>query len=118
MFNVRAVKRYQIRVEKLKVFLRYVVDPGYQNSVGEITRIHQNEVMENIWQKSNLWIKFPFSNEEIREALHLWQQVCSFPAAAGVLDCTHVRIRKHYQFRNVYINPKGYRNPNILQETR
>lgn len=59
----------------MKVFLSYIADPVSQNGVGEITGIHQStvsktiaEVMNKIWQKANLWIKFPSSNEEICEA--------------------------------------------------
>lgn len=106
--------------QKMKVFLLYVADPGYQNSVGEIIGIHQStvsktvaEVIEKIWQKANLWIKFPSSNEEIREAQRLWQQIHTFPAAVGVLDCTHVHIRKPSQFGDEYINRKGFASINV-----
>nr|CAI5826359.1 unnamed protein product [Callosobruchus analis] len=66
--------------------------------------------MEKFLQKAHLWIKFPSTNEEICEAQHLWQQVYTFPAAIGLLDCTHVRISKPAQFGDEYINRKGFAN--------
>nr|CAI5839659.1 unnamed protein product [Callosobruchus analis] len=56
-------------------------------------------------QKAHLWIKFPSTNDEIR-AQHLWQQIYTFSAVIGVLDCTHVRISKPVQFGDAYINKK------------
>nr|CAH7714155.1 unnamed protein product [Callosobruchus chinensis] len=104
----------------MKVFLRYIADPGYQNGVGEIIGIHQStvsktiaKVMDKILQKANLWIKFPSSNEEIHEAQRLWQQVYTFLVAIGVLDCTHVRIRKPSEFGDEYINRKRFASINV-----
>ncbi|XP_030762163.1 putative nuclease HARBI1 [Sitophilus oryzae] len=64
--------------------------------------------MNTILQKANLWIKFPSSIEEIREAQRLGQQVYSFPSAIGDMDCTHVRIPKPSEFGDEYINRKGF----------
>nr|CAI5866044.1 unnamed protein product [Callosobruchus analis] len=36
-----------------------------------------------------------------------------FPAAIGVLDCTHVRISKPIQFGDKYINRKGFASINV-----
>nr|CAI5833961.1 unnamed protein product [Callosobruchus analis] len=55
----------------------------------------------------------PSTKDEIREAQHLWQHVYTFPAATGVLDCTHVRISKLAQFEDEYINRKGFTSINV-----
>ncbi|KAI4469891.1 hypothetical protein MML48_1g01255 [Holotrichia oblita] len=106
--------------QKMKEFLRYIADQACENGVGEITGIHQStasktiaEVMNKIWQKANLWIKFPSSNEEIYETQHVY----TFPAAVGLLDCTHVLIRKPSQFGDEYINRKDFVSINV-QATR
>nr|CAI5839259.1 unnamed protein product [Callosobruchus analis] len=106
--------------QKIKVFLLYIADPGHQNSVAEIIGSHQStlsktiaKVIEKILQKAHLWIKFPYTNDEIREAQHLWQHVYTFPAAIGVLDCTHVRISKPAQFGGEYINRKSFASVNV-----
>nr|CAI5869898.1 unnamed protein product [Callosobruchus analis] len=69
--------------------------------------------MERSLEKAHRWIKFPSTNDEIREAQHLWQQIYSFPAAIGVLDCTHVCISKPAQFGDEYINWKGFASINV-----
>nr|CAI5851609.1 unnamed protein product [Callosobruchus analis] len=69
--------------------------------------------MEKNLQKAHLWIKFLSTNDEIREAQHLWQQVYMFPAAIGVVDCTHGRISKPGQFGDEYINMKGIASINV-----
>nr|CAI5844113.1 unnamed protein product [Callosobruchus analis] len=64
-------------------------------------------------QKTHLWISFPSTNDVIREAQHLWQQVHTFPVAIGVLDCTHVQISKPAQFGGEYKNRKGFASINV-----
>lgn len=106
--------------QKMKVFLRYVSDPGYQNSVAEVIGIKQStvsktiaDVKNRILTKANVWIKFPTSNEEIREAKQLWQEHYDFPGVIGVVDCTHVRIPKPSDYGDEYINRKGFASINV-----
>ena len=54
--------------EKMRTYLRYVADPGFQNGIGEEMGIHQTivckvngDVMQKIVNKANLWIIFPKS---------------------------------------------------------
>ena len=61
--------------ERMKAFLRYVEDPGFQNGIGEKMGIHQSsaskvigDVMQNIIDKAHLWIKSPKSENEMRAA--------------------------------------------------
>nr|CAI5823805.1 unnamed protein product [Callosobruchus analis] len=44
---------------------------------------------------------------------HLWQQVYTFSAAIGVLDCTHVPISKPDQFGDKCINRKCFARINV-----
>lgn len=106
--------------DKLKIFLRYMADPGFQSGVGEDIGVHQTtvskiltEVMDKILQKSKIWIKFPQSAEEMRQAKLEWQEKYTFPAAIGVLDCTHVRIKKPSRHGDEYINRKNYPSINV-----
>lgn len=88
-------------VAKMKIFLRVVSDPGYQNSVAEECGVHQTtvskiytSVMNSFLNKTKIWIRFPTSAEEIAEAKQQWSQRNEFPNNIGVIDCTHVRIPK------------------------
>nr|CAI5826498.1 unnamed protein product [Callosobruchus analis] len=71
--------------------------------------------MEKVLQNAHLYIKFPSTSDEIGEAQHLWQQEYMFPAAIGVLDCTHVRISKPPQFgyEYIYIYRKCFASINV-----
>lgn len=88
-------------VEKMRTFLRYVGDPGFQVGVGEDIGIHQTTVSQTVWEvccrivsKNNDWIKFPKDLPEIGEAKQLWQRKYTFPNVIGILDCTHIQIKK------------------------
>lgn len=76
--------------QKMKIFLRYMADPGYQNSVGEVVGVKQSTVSKTIVEmsrkiiaKSRLWVKFPSSNEDIREAKQQWKEKYSFRGTIG-----------------------------------
>nr|CAI5866527.1 unnamed protein product [Callosobruchus analis] len=99
----------------MKIFLRQLSDPGFQNSVGEELGVHRNivckaytSVMDAVFEKASIFIKCPKSAEAVVEAKQLWQQVHTFPAAIGFLNCTHVRISMPTQFGDEYINRKYF----------
>lgn len=103
--------------DKMKIFLRYVADPGFQVGVGEDIGVHQstisrtvNFVASKISEKSHLWIKFP---EDINHAKTKWRRRFSFPSAIGALDFMHVRITKPHVHGDEYINRKGFPSINI-----
>lgn len=105
---------------KMKVFLRQLSDPGYQNSVAEELGVHQTtvcktytSVLNTVVEKANIFIKFPTSAEAVVEAKRLWSDRYRFPNAIGVIDCTHVRIPKFQEFGDEYINRKGYPSINV-----
>lgn len=107
-------------INKMKIFLRQVSDPGFQNSVGEELGVHQTtvcktytSVLDAVLEKANIFIKFPRSAEAIVEAKRLWSERYRFPNAIGVIDCTHVRIPKFQEFGDEYINRKGYPSINV-----
>lgn len=106
--------------QKMKIFLRYVADPGFQSGIAEEMGIHQttvsktvNSVSKKIMEKADLWIKFPSSTHDITVAKNEWLQKCKFPSAIGVIDCTHVRIPKPVRFGDEYINRKGFASINV-----
>nr|CAI5866529.1 unnamed protein product [Callosobruchus analis] len=81
----------------MKIFLRQLSDPGFQNSVGEELGVHRNivckaytSVMDAVFEKASIFIKCPKSAEAVVEAKQLW-----FPSCIGVIDCTLVRIPKN-----------------------
>lgn len=105
---------------KMKVFLRQLADPGFQNSVGEELGVHQTtvcktftSVLNAVLEKANIFIKFPRSVEAVVEAKRLWSERYRFPNAVGAIDCTHVRIPKFQEFGDEYINRKGYPSINV-----
>ncbi|CAA9998988.1 unnamed protein product [Nesidiocoris tenuis] len=61
--------------QKMKTFLRYLADPGFQVGVGEDVGVHQSTVSRTvefvsnkIVEKADLWIKFPRNQEAIEES--------------------------------------------------
>lgn len=107
--------------QRMQVFLRYMADPGFQSGLGEEMNIHQSTVSktvkyvsEKIIEKANLWIKFPSSPHQIRNAKQSWQNRFRFPTCIGALDCTHVRIQKPGPpHGDEYVNRKNFASINV-----
>lgn len=60
--------------ERMRVFLRYIGDPGFLSGVAEDIGINRttvnktiSQVMTAVLQKKHLWIKFPTSEQEMNE---------------------------------------------------
>jgi hypothetical protein len=107
-------------VDKLKIFLRCVGDPGFQTGVAEDIGIHQTtvskiivEIMDKILPKASTWIKFAQTEAKIQNAKREWLDKYNFPAAIGVIDCTHIRIVKPSVHGDEYINRKGFPSINV-----
>jgi hypothetical protein len=107
-------------VDKLKIFLRCVGDTGFQTGVAEDIGIHQTtvskiivEIMDKILPKASTWIKFAQTEAEIQNAKREWLDKYNFPAAIGVIDCTHIRIVKPSVHGDEYINRKGFPSINV-----
>lgn len=105
---------------KMKIFLRYVADPGFQNGIGEELGVEQStvsrtvsSVMSRIVEQAPQWIKFPTNENEVIHAKETWLDKYNFPTAVGVLDCTHVRIPKPQHHGDEYINRKGWPSINV-----
>lgn len=71
---------------KMCVFLRYVSDTGLQSGVAEDIGIHRTtamktiiQVMNAILQKSDAWIKFPSTINEMQNEIISWQEKYTFP---------------------------------------
>ncbi|XP_062537849.1 putative nuclease HARBI1 [Armigeres subalbatus] len=101
-------------VQKMKCFLRYVGDPGFQVGVGEDLGVHQTTVCKTIWsvcnaivERSDEWIHFPSLPTELEHAKKMWQSKYKFPSAIGAIDCTHVLIKRPGKKTNIF---------NILQD--
>ncbi|KAG5897320.1 hypothetical protein JTB14_022059 [Gonioctena quinquepunctata] len=87
---------------KMKIYLRYMADPGFQIGVAEDIGVCQATVSNavryvcpKIVEKADVWVKFSASFDAINTAKHLWIQKYEFPTAIG----DHMRIKK-----NVHIN--------------
>ena len=83
----------------MKVFLRYVADPGVQYGIGEEMEIHQSsvrkvigDVLQNIVDKAHFWIKSPKSENEMRLAQEKWQQICYW----GLYSRANSKIEKSW----------------------
>lgn len=106
--------------QKMKIFVRYLADPGFQVGVGEDTGVHQSSVSRTvdfvsrkIVEKVDLWIKFPRNQREIEESQQVWQRSKAFPLAIGALDCTHIKISKPKIHGDEYVNRKGVPSINV-----
>lgn len=107
-------------VQKMKVVLRYMADPGFQSGIGEELGCTQPTVsrivattLDLIVDKANEWIKFPSTENEVMEAKVKWAASKNFPTAIGAIDCTHVEIEKPRQFGDEYVNRKNYASINV-----
>jgi len=86
---------------KMKIFLRYMGDPGFQIGVGENIGVSQPTVSNTIRfvsqaiaSKADQWIQFPTNVDLIDSAKGEWLQKYNFPTAIGALDCTQSKIKK------------------------
>lgn len=108
-------------VEKMKTFLRYISDPGFQTGVGEDIGVHQSTVSRTVWsvcnnilQKKDYWLQFPITFEALQEAKNLWQLRFKFPNAIGAIDATHICIqRPPGDFADEYVNRKRDTSINV-----
>nr|CAH7733834.1 unnamed protein product [Callosobruchus chinensis] len=91
----------------MKIFLRYVGDPGYQ------TVVVVTKVADQMIEKSGRWIKFSSTPADVTEAKRRWQRKYTFPCAVGVTDCIHIKIKKPSLHGDEYINRKGYHSINV-----
>ncbi|CAH1973598.1 unnamed protein product [Acanthoscelides obtectus] len=101
----------------MKICLRYLGDPGYQQGIGQELGVSQatvsrtvDRVVNSIVAQSN---KFPTTNHELMEAKRIWQSMYKFPTAIGVIDCTHIGIQKTNRHGDEYINRKGKPTLNV-----
>ncbi|CAH2015366.1 unnamed protein product [Acanthoscelides obtectus] len=99
----------------MKICLRYLGDPGYQQGFGQELGVRQATVFRTVDRVVNEWIKFPTTNHELMEAKRIWQSMYKFPTAIGVIDCTHIRvgILKPNRHGDDYINRKGKPTLNV-----
>ncbi|CAH1962759.1 unnamed protein product [Acanthoscelides obtectus] len=104
----------------MRVSLRYVGDSGFQIGIGEDIGVHQStvsrtvtNVITRIVQKSNIWIRFPTSCEDLHNAKNKWQEKFNFPSAIGAIDCTHIPILKPFIHADEYVNRKNFARINV-----
>lgn len=107
-------------LQKMKICLRYLADPGFQKGIGEELGVEQSTVsrtVSNVVQKiisqADYWIKFPTTQNSIMEAKELWRNRYHFPTAIGVIDCTHIGIEKPKLHGDEYINRRGKPTLNV-----
>ena len=80
--------------KKIENFLRYVSNPGYQsgvaNDIGVESTVNEtfSSVLDQIVAKSEDWIKFPCSIEDMDKAKTDWTSKFRIPTAIGAVDCT------------------------------
>lgn len=100
-------------IQKMKICLRYLADPGYQSGVGEELGLRQgtvslttNYVVNWIEAKAEQWIKFFSTENDIVSTNEQWQSKYRFQTATGVIDSTHVGIFKPRLHGDGYIGIK------------
>jgi hypothetical protein len=106
--------------QKMKIFLRFVGNLGFQSGVAEDLGFHQTTVSKviadiatKIVEKAPLWINFPSTEEEFEAAKAGWQVSYTFPCAIEALYSTHMLIRKPSVHGDQYINRKGFPSVNV-----
>ncbi|CAH1966591.1 unnamed protein product [Acanthoscelides obtectus] len=69
----------------MKICLRYLGDPGYQQGIDLGLGVSQatvsrtvDRVVNSIVAQSNEWIKFPTTNHDLMEAKGIWQSMYKF----------------------------------------
>ncbi|KAK7871143.1 hypothetical protein R5R35_013361 [Gryllus longicercus] len=105
---------------KMRIFLRYLADPGFQIRVAEDIGVDQSTisktfsyVLNRIVEKRNEWVKFPTTAMALDSAKMEWKERYSFPAAIGAVDCTHILIRRPHMHGDEYVNRKGHHSLNV-----
>lgn len=108
-------------LQRFKIFLRYVADPGFQTGVATDIGVRQPtvsnaiaDVIPRIMGKANYWIHFPSTDEEFEREKTAWQEAYNFPCAIGAVDCTQVPILKPTIHGDEYVNRKGFPSVNVL----
>ncbi|XP_055628999.1 putative nuclease HARBI1 [Toxorhynchites rutilus septentrionalis] len=107
-------------IQRMKCFLRYLGDPGFQVGVGEDLGIHQTTVCKTIWAvckaiviKANDWIRFPQTTQELEHEKKVWLSKHRMPGAIGAIDCTHILIKRPNIYKDEFINRKGLHSFNV-----
>lgn len=107
-------------IDKIRLYLRFCADPGFQNGIATDIGVHQStvsrtiaEVAKLISAKASEWIKFPKDADEIKDAQMKWQANYCFPFAIGVIDCTHIKIKNPTNHSDEYICRKGFHSINM-----
>lgn len=107
-------------IDKIRLYLRFCADPGFQNGIATDIGVNQStvsrtiaEVAKLISAKASEWIKFPKDADEIKDAQMKWQANYCFPFAIGVIDCTHIKIKKPTNQSDEYICRKGFHSINV-----
>lgn len=102
--------------ERMLVFLRYVADPGFQHAVG----VHKSTVSKTVYnvmgaiiRKTNAWIKFSTSMDDLQNEKVKWQEKYKFPSAIGAINCTHIPILKPSVHGDEYVNRKKFTSINV-----
>ncbi|CAH1985251.1 unnamed protein product [Acanthoscelides obtectus] len=105
----------------MKICLRYLGDPGYQQGIGQELGVSPatvsrtvDRVVNSIVAQSHEWIKFPTTNHQLMEAKRIFQSMYKFPAIC-VIDFTHIQvgILNPNRHRDEYINRKGKPTLNV-----
>ncbi|XP_050303725.1 putative nuclease HARBI1 [Anthonomus grandis grandis] len=111
----------QSPVQKMKIFLRYCANPGFQSGIAEelgcsqptVSRIFY-DVLERIVQQAGKFIRVANTENQIMQAKGKWLTRFRFPTAIGVIDCTHIRLDgKPAQFGDEYVNRKCFASINV-----
>lgn len=105
--------------QKMKIFLRFLGDPGFQTGIAEDIGVHRSTVTKTIpyvlgkvVEKSTEWVVFP-THRKVEEEKTEWLQRFNFPSAFGAIDCTHIPIMKPTQYGDDYVNRKGFCSINV-----
>lgn len=86
-------------MEQLLVCLRFYSTGGHLQTIADFAGMHVSTVSRIISRVSRIiamlgrrFIKFPDTEEALKEKQRQFYDIASFPRVLGAMDCTHIKI--------------------------
>ena len=87
---------------------------GLQFGLGKSTaKVICQEFEEALCRKKDLFIRFPYSEDEVQEAMDTFEEEYKFPQIVGAIDGCHIEINAPPENKEDYFNRKQYYGINL-----
>ena len=71
------------------------------------------QLKEALCRKKDLFIRFPYSEDEVQEAMDTFEEESKFPQIVGAIDGCHIEINAPPENKEDYFNRKQYYSINL-----